>query len=93
MKIHARPNLNGNTSDDFHAAAAQLLHAVGMARKALYAAQADVIHGRNYQTVDDAQYARTSDILTIQRGWQAAQQLAELASAISEATWEREASA
>jgi len=93
MQINARPNLSGNTVDDFHAVAADLLHAVGMARKALYAAQTDVIHGRNYQTVESPAYARSADLQTIQRAWSAAQTLAEVADAIAEATWARGADA
>jgi len=93
MQINARPNLNGNTVDDFHSVAADLLRAVGLARKALYAAQTDVIHGRNYQTAESPDAARGLDLQTIQQAWAAAQTLAEFADAVAEATWARGADA
>jgi len=92
MQINARPNLNGNTSDDFRESARQLIVATTAARKALYAARADVFHGRNYQTVANPD-ARAEDLKILSDAFVAAQVLAETADAISEATWTREATA
>lgn len=49
--INARPNLNGNTPEDFRAAAMKIHDAAVLLQEAIQDAQY-VIHGRNYQTVD-----------------------------------------
>ena len=60
MMINARPNLNGNTSQDFSKVARELQDASKVLETALANAYGSVFHGRNYQTVNDAN-ARIED--------------------------------
>jgi hypothetical protein len=59
--LNARPNLNGNTREDFGAAYVEL----SKARDAIAQAQAyllgNVAHGRNYQHLDDPTDALIAD--------------------------------
>ena len=59
--INARPNLNGNTSQDFSKAAQELQDASKVLETALANAYGSVFHGRNYQTFNDAANARIED--------------------------------
>ena len=49
--LAARPNLNGNSAEDFRRAGLRLLAAREAVAAALGAVRTDVLHGRNYQTV------------------------------------------
>jgi uncharacterized protein YukE len=46
--INARPNRNGNTAEDFLAAAQKLQDALRHVDEALKQVATDVVHGRNY---------------------------------------------
>lgn len=62
MALNARPNLNGNTPEDFTRAGRAVLSAVLDLREALKTARTDCLHGRNYQTVPEAEAAQKADL-------------------------------
>jgi hypothetical protein len=59
--IHARPNLNGNTSDDFGEAYAELSKAQEVIARAQAYLLGNVAHGRNYQHMNDSGDALIAD--------------------------------
>jgi len=59
--IYATPNRNGNTKRHFYDAAIKVLAAELALREALREADANILHGRNYQTVPDEQFCRAHD--------------------------------
>lgn len=62
--IRARPNLNGNTRNDFQAVIdsfTDAMEAVGNARRLL---MGDVLNGRNYQHLDAPHDASQADRMT-----------------------------
>lgn len=76
MEMHARPNLNGNTKEDFRAAADEARRLSEEISKFVNEHLGQLTHGRNYQTVPNgsfyarrdrvcvtAQVAKASDIL------------------------------
>jgi hypothetical protein len=84
--IHARPNMNGNTATDFQktALAAQ---EVGQQITALIGKiSANVVHGRNYQTLDHADIRRETDLRHLTRLAEMEADLRELAMAIFDAS-------
>lgn len=62
--IHARPNLNGNSPDDFKRHALAINAACDKVAEVLRDAQAELFNGRNYQTVED-DLARAKDITAL----------------------------
>jgi hypothetical protein len=73
--LNARPNLNGNTREDFGEAYAEL----SKAQEAIAQAQAyllgNVAHGRNYQHMDDSRDALIADRRSIHEKCRDAQAL------------------
>ena len=59
--LNARPNLNGNTREDFGEAYAELNKARDAIAKAQSYLQGNVAHGRNYQHLDDPTDAVIAD--------------------------------
>jgi len=59
--INPTPNLNGNSAKDFTDAAVALSKALDAVNDALSNIRANVFHGRNYQTVRDAQVKSARD--------------------------------
>jgi hypothetical protein len=59
--INARPNINGNTSEEFTAAARQLHNAAKAVREAVSLIKRDIMDGRNYQTLANPIDGRTAD--------------------------------
>jgi uncharacterized protein YukE len=80
MSIRARPNLNGNTRDDFISAYAKLNEAMDQLDSALAFIRGNVTHGRNYQTVENHLAAKASDDLLMDRAHRAAAELKTLRS-------------
>ena len=60
--IHARPNSNGNEPKHFRRVAQQLVAVQLELENAIHEAAMNVVHGRNYQTVEDPEGGRTADI-------------------------------
>lgn len=61
VTLNARPNLNGNTKDDFRQTYRDLTAARDALEKALVSMSANVLHGRNYQHREDAFAAQLQD--------------------------------
>ena len=59
--IDARPNINGNTPEEFTAAARQLHNAAKVVREAIPLIKRDVMDGRNYQMLANPVDSRTKD--------------------------------
>ena len=53
MKLNAKPNLNGNTEDDFADVYSLLNHAHDAINKAEQAMNMNILNGRNYQHTDE----------------------------------------
>lgn len=87
MEIKAKPQLNGNTEDDFTEAYRALLEAQSQLAVAAGLVRARVVHGRNYQHIAfDANYTLRQDAKGVDsRLVQANDALEEIASAIAEA--------
>ncbi len=60
--IHARPNLNGNSVEDFKEHADDLDRYVCYLSDALCSVRVGLFHGRNYQTVDNPKESRQADL-------------------------------
>lgn len=90
--LAARPNLNGNSAEDFRRAAMRLLEAREGVSVALSRIRTDVIHGRNYQTLDCERRAdgMVADRCLVEEAARAALALDRLAEAIAEALEARE---
>ena len=73
--IHAKPNLNGNTSDDFESAYMALAAAKDAIDLAASELLGNVAHGRNYQHMDDSGDALIADRRFIQEKCRDAQAL------------------
>ena len=54
MKLSAKPNLNGNTEEDFHNVYVLLNLALDAINKAHIALRTDILNGRNYQHTDES---------------------------------------
>lgn len=85
-QIHARPNLNGNSPADFKQTALAVSDMAGLITKLIAAISSNVTHGRNYQTMDDADARRTIDLTHISRLAEMEADLRELAMAIFDAS-------
>ena len=83
--INARPNLNGNTPDDFASAYSALVDA-GLAIEAAYKAlSSNVINGRNYQHAANADELVIADRRRVQEDIRKAKALlGEIASDIAD---------
>lgn len=84
MSIFAKPNLNGNSPEDFKAAAIRINAAAMEVQEALKAAH-EVFHGRNYQTVEHRHSASADDTIKLQAMHAKARELIEFAADIFEA--------
>ena len=60
--INARPNLNGNSVQDFMSATDKLEDNITTMEETLYEIRGTLFHGRNYQTVDDPVADRQDDL-------------------------------
>jgi len=54
MKLSAKPNLNGNTEEDFETVYALLNLALDAINKAHSAMRTDILNGRNYQHTNES---------------------------------------
>lgn len=59
--INARPNINGNTAQEFIAAARKLHDAIAEVEEAVSLIKRDVMDGRNYQMLANPVHGRTAD--------------------------------
>ena len=83
MTIKARPNMNGNTREDFERAYMALSDAMNAISAAERALLGDVANGRNYQHLEDADTATIADRRRIQNDMRTARALlGEIASDI-----------
>jgi hypothetical protein len=84
--IHAKPNLNGNTSDDFESAYMALAAAKDAIDLAASELLGNVAHGRNYQHLESPDDHLIADRRFIQeKCWEAKDLLDLLQSALSDA--------
>ena len=60
--IHARPNLNGNSVQDFMSAMDELEDSITNVEETLYKIRGGLFHGRNYQTVENPTESRQADL-------------------------------
>jgi hypothetical protein len=77
--INARPNLCGNSKDDFLAAAQALQDALRHVDEALKLVATDVAHGRNYLYYSDALSRHRADIKRLDAAHAARAELHDLA--------------
>lgn len=63
--INAKPNLNGNTPDDFVDAAESLYATASETGIVVKRALAEILHGRNYQCSVNPDAAREADLARI----------------------------
>lgn len=82
MSIKARPNLNGNTPEDFLAIANQLRLALDLVDVGLSRVQSEIMHGRNYPTTKHLSAPRDCDLTLLMKVQQASRQLRALQSFI-----------
>lgn len=52
--INARPNINGNSAEDFSQAGRDIFALAGDLKQKLVNARAELLNGRNYNSVQDA---------------------------------------
>lgn len=63
VSLAATPNLNGNTPKDFKRVASELSRALDEVQKIFIKnVNGEILHGRNYQTVNDGPRARQNDV-------------------------------
>lgn len=85
--IHARPNLNGNTPEDFREIAHKLYREVGVMNEILQNVSGIIMHGRNYQTYgSDGFRKRQNDLELLSALTCQVDYLRRLAEGISEAS-------
>lgn len=82
--MHARPNMNGNTRDDFLRVAREINRAATDAEEALKSAH-EVVNGRNYQTVENGAEAQRADVERLHAAYAAARNMRDLAVEIYDA--------
>lgn len=84
MRIHARPNLNGNSPKDFVDQALELKQTLHALDKQLTDLQSSVFHGRNYQTFSAAlaHDYRTEDLARLEAAYRHTGELLKLADAV-----------
>lgn len=88
--LNARPNRNGNTRSHFRQAFVDLEAAKQAMEQAIRTLSMNVVHGRNYQTVENADAARKTDLAKVQKLSDALSDINDLQAGLIEAILEVE---
>lgn len=89
MNIYARPNLNGNSPRDFRDAALKLHRGIEQIEEALRDIGANVVHGRNYQTVSSPDHSRDVDVAKLRTAFDRLEEYKALQFAIAKAAMKK----
>lgn len=76
--FNAQPNSNGNMSNDFKVVG-RSVHSSALDLEEALREVNELVHGRNYQTVDNPNYSRDQDVKRLMLALEAVQEIKELA--------------